>query len=239
MACAAQISYRERSRILCPGGVLVWISAIVLALGFNLFIFGILPTFIQGVPDAPDDAELIQAIQVVRIKRPDTPPRKKEPPKPPEQPREVASATKIIQKQIQSPTIARPNLPVALNPDLPKLPSSIALGPLSNFSMKMEMPQGLFSASELDQPLQQLVRLPPSYPMRARRLGIEGWVNVEFIVTREGRVRDIKVVEAEPKGVFESSVTQSVSQYRFKPGTVDGNTVEVRVVTTIRFKMEE
>lgn len=239
MAGTARISYREGSRRFQPGTVLVWISAIVLALGLNLFIFGIMPTLIQGVPDAPDDAELIQAIQVIRIKRPDTPPRKKEPPRPPEQPREVASATKIIQKQIQRPTFARPNLPVTLNPDLPKLPSNIALDPLSNFSMKMEMPQGLFSTSELDQPLQQLVRLPPSYPMRARRLGIEGWVTVEFIVTREGRVRDIKVVEAEPKGVFESSVTQSVSQYRFKPGTVDGSAVEVRVVTTIRFKMEE
>ena len=239
MADTAQISYRERSRTLCPGAVLIWIAAIVLALGLNLFIFGIMPTFIQGIPDAPDDGELVQAIQVVRIKRPDTPPRKKEPPKPPEPPKEVVSATKIIQKQIQKSNIVRPNLSVELNPKLPRLPNSIALGPVSNFSMKAQIPQGLFSTSELDQPLQQLVRLPPSYPMRARRLDIEGWVKVEFIVTREGRVRDIKVVEAEPKGVFEASVTRSVSQYRFKPGTVDGNTVEVRVVTTIRFKMEE
>jgi len=239
MTGTARISYREESRRFQPGTVLVWISAIVLALGLNLFIFGIMPAFIQGVPDAPDDAELIQAIQVVRIKRPETPPRKKEPPKPPEPPREMASATKMIQKQIQRPTIARPNLPVDLNPNLPRLPNSIALDPLSNFSMKMEMPQGLFSTSELDHPLQTLVRLPASYPMRARRLGIEGWVKLEFIVTREGRVRDIKVVEAEPTGVFESSATRSVSQYRFKPGTVDGNAVAVRVVTTIRFKMEE
>lgn len=239
MTGTAQNSYRDKSRTLCPGAVLVWISAIVLALGLNLFIFGIMPTFIQDVPDAPDDAELTQAIQVIRIKRPETPPRKKEPPKPPDPSTEVVPATKIIQKQIQRPTIARPNLPVALNPNLPKLPNSIALDPLSNFSMKAQMPQGLFSTSELDQPLQTLVRLPASYPMRARRLGIEGWVKLEFIVTREGRVRDIKVVAAEPTGVFESSVTRSVSQYRFKPGTVDGNTVEVRVVTTIRFKMEE
>lgn len=239
MTDTAQTSYRERPRTLYPGSALIWIAAIALALGLNLFIFGIMPTFIQGVPDAPDDEELIQAIQVVRIKRPDTPPRKKETPKPPEPPKEMISATKIIQKQVQRPTLVRPNLSVALNPKLPKLPNSISLGPLSNFSMKAQMPQGLFSTSELDQPLQALVRLPASYPMRARRLGIEGWVKVEFIVTREGRVRDIKVVEAEPKGVFESSVTRSVSQYRFKPGTVDGNTVEVRVVTTIRFKMEE
>jgi len=239
MADTAHISYREGARTSYPGVVLIWTAAIALALGLNLFIFGILPTFIQGVPDAPDDAELIQAIQVVRIKRPETPPRKKEPPKPPEPPKEMVSATKIVQKQVQRPTIVRPNLAMELNPNLPKMPNSITLGPLANFSMKAQMPQGLFSTSELDQPLQALVRLPASYPIRARRLGIEGWVKVEFIVTREGRVRDIKVVEAEPKGVFESSVTRSVSQYRFKPGTVDGNTVEVRVVTTIRFKMEE
>ncbi|WP_020586196.1 energy transducer TonB [Desulfobacter curvatus] len=239
MAGTAQIAYREKSSRFCLGAVLIWIAAIVLALGLNLFIFGILPTFIQSVPDAPDDAELIQAIQVVRIKRPETPPRKKERPEPPEPPKTMVSATKIVQEQIQRPTIVRPNLSVELNPNLPNLPNSIALGPLSNFSMTAEMPSGLFSTSELDYPLQTLVRLPASYPMRARRLGIEGWVKVEFIVTREGRVRDIKVVAAEPKGVFESSVTRSVSQYRFKPGTVDGSAVEVRVMTTIRFKMEE
>ena len=243
MAGTAYISYPERSRSFRPGTVLTWIGAMVLALGLNLFIFGILPTFIQSVPDAPDNAELIQAIQVVRIKRPETPPRKKAPPKPPEPSRAMVSATKIVQEQIQrpapNPTIVRQNLSVELNPNLPKLTNRIALGPLSNFSMKAQMPQGLFSTSALDQPLQALVRLPASYPMRARRLGIEGWVKVEFIVTREGRVRDIKVVAAEPKGVFESSVTRSVSQYRFKPGTVDGGAVEVRVITTIRFKMEE
>ena len=236
---AAQLLYRKRSRRFRSGAVLAWIAAIVLALGLNLFIFGILPTFIQRVPDAPNDAEFIQSIQVVRIKRPETPPRKKMPPKPPESPKEMVSATKIVHKQIQRPTIVRPNLSVQLNPNLPELPNSIALGPLSNFSMKAQMPQGLFSTSELDYPLQTLVRLPASYPLRARRLGIEGWVKVAFIVTTEGRVRDINVVAAEPKGVFESSVTRSVSQYRFKPGTVDGSAVEVRVITTIRFKMEE
>ena len=236
---AAQLLYRKRSRRFRSGAVLAWIAAIVLALGLNLFIFGILPTFIQRVPDAPNDAEFIQSIQVVRIKRPETPPRKNMPSKPPESPKEMVSATKIVHKQIQRPTIVRPNLSVQLNPNLPELPNSIALGPLSNFSMKAQMPQGLFSTSELDYPLQTLVRLPASYPLRARRLGIEGWVKVAFIVTTEGRVRDINVVAAEPKGVFESSVTRSVSQYRFKPGTVDGNTVAVRVVTTIRFKMEE
>lgn len=239
MTGSAQMTYGDKSRRFRPGSVLIWIAAVVLALGLNLFIFGILPTFIQRVPDAPDNAELIQAIQVVRIKRPETPPHKKTPPKPPEPPKEVVSATKIVQKQIQRPTIVRPNLSVDLNPNLPKLPNSIALGPLSNFSMKADIPQGLFSTSELDMPLQALVRIPASYPLRARRLGIEGWVKVEFIVTREGRVRDIKVVSAEPKGVFESSVTRSVSQYRFKPGTVDGSAVEVRVITTIRFKMED
>ncbi|WP_020585785.1 energy transducer TonB [Desulfobacter curvatus] len=233
-----QFTYWETSRTLDPGKILAWIAIIALALGLNLFIFGMLPTLIQSIPHAPDDTELIQPIQVVRIKRPETPPRKKERPKPPDPPEEMVSATKIVQKQIQRPTIVRPNLSVALNSNLPKLTNSIALSPLSNCTMKTQMPLGLFSTSELDYPLQTLVRLPASYPMRARRVGIEGWVKVEFIVTREGRVRDIKVVGAQPKGVFESSVTQSVAQYRFKPGTVDGNNVEVRVVTTIRFKME-
>lgn len=240
MAASADVSYQGRPpRKMRLGTILGWIAAIILSLGLNLFIFGIIPGFIQSVSQGPENLEAVKAIQVVRIKRPETPPRKKEPQKPPEPPKEVVSAARMVHQQIQGPAIVRPRLPVALNPRLPDMPNSINLGPLTKFSMKVKIPQSLFSTSELDQPLQLLVRLRPSYPMRARRLGIEGWVKVKFIVNRDGRVRDLEIVDVDPKGVFESSVTQSVSQYRFKPGTVDGHAVEVRVMTTIRFKMED
>ncbi len=222
-----------------PGTILGWSAAIVLSLGLNLFIFGIMPGFIQSVPEGPEDLEAVKAIQVVRVKRPETPPRKKELKKPPEPPKEVKTAARMVQQQMKQPSVVKPRLPMELNPRLPSLPNSINLGPLSDFSMKAEMPQGIFSTSDLDQPLQVMVRLPAAYPMRARRLGIEGWVKVQFVVSKEGRVKELEIVEAEPKGMFESSVTQSVSQYRFKPGTVDGQAVEVRVITTIRFQMEE
>jgi protein TonB len=42
------MTYWETSRTLDPGKILAWIAIIVLALGLNLFIFGMLPTLIQS-----------------------------------------------------------------------------------------------------------------------------------------------------------------------------------------------
>jgi protein TonB len=57
-------------------------------------------------------------------------------------------------------------------------------------------------------------------------------------VETSGNVDQIKILEAEPAGVFESSVRQCVSRWRFKPGTIEGVPVRARMETTIQFKLE-
>jgi protein TonB len=47
-----------------------------------------------------------------------------------------------------------------------------------------------------------LVRIPPTYPMRAANRRIEGWVKVEFTITKEGRVKDAVVVASQPNFCF-------------------------------------
>ena len=72
----------------------------------------------------------------------------------------------------------------------------------------------------MDGPLTVLARVPPLYPMGARRRGIEGWVKVLLVVDETGHVDDIEVVAAEPPGMFEESVRRCVAGWRFQPGTV-------------------
>jgi protein TonB len=46
-------------------------------------------------------------------------------------------------------------------------------------------------------------------------------VTVKFTVTREGRVRNPRVVAAEPPGVFEGAALAAIERWRFKPQAAD------------------
>ncbi len=216
-----------------------WGGAICLSLGLNLFLFGIMPDLIRTIPEQPEDLDNVRAIQVVRVKRPKTPPKKKEdvkPPKPMETPTPVLQPAKM---SAPKPDRIKPRLPFELTSSLPTISSSLEMPPLSNFSMKAPIPKGLYMSSELDGPLTAMAKVPPVYPMRAARLGLEGWVKIGFVVTREGLVENIKILEADPEGVFENAVVNCVSQWRFRPGTVVGVAVPAQARTTIRFQLEQ
>jgi protein TonB len=81
-------------------------------------------------------------------------------------------------------------------------------------------------------------RVPPTYPYRARRRGIEGAVTVRFLVDRRGEVQGLTIVDSRPPGVFDQAVRDTVTRWRFRPGLKDGEAVETWVQTTIRFRLE-
>ncbi|WDP91039.1 MAG: energy transducer TonB [Desulfobacter sp.] len=226
----------SRSRVLA---LLGWLFAIGLSLGLNLFLFGIMPGLIHSVPQRPDALEDIRTVQVVRVKRPDTPPKKREktkPPKPEDKPKPVKQLARMTAPQ---PAPIRPKLPFELNPKLPRFSDSLEMPPLSHFTMKAAAPKGLYQMGDLDSPLMPVNMTQPPFPLRASRLGIEGWVKVGFVVTRAGQVEDIKILGAQPQGVFENTVINHISQWRFKPGTVEGVAVATQAQTTIRFQLDQ
>ena len=69
------------------------------------------------------------------------------------------------------------------------------------------------------------------YPRRALVRGIEGYVVLEFTVTRTGGVRDPKVIEANPPKIFDQAAIDAVRQFRYIPRVVSGEPVEVTGVT--------
>ena len=95
----------------------------------------------------------------------------------------------------------------------------------------------VFEAYELDQAPQPIVRVPPIYPYRAREQGIEGEVQVKLLVNADGTVGQVLVLGARPQGLFEDAVLKSVPQWKFTPGTIEGEAVTAWVVTTVRFNL--
>jgi protein TonB len=61
-----------------------------------------------------------------------------------------------------------------------------------------------------------MVTLPrPRFPKEAK--GVSGWVRIECVVTPKGRVRNVRVVESQPAGVFDQAAIDAMKPVRFKP----------------------
>lgn len=78
-------------------------------------------------------------------------------------------------------------------------------------------PRGTQSAPRDVGQLQPTSRVSPSYPMRARRRGLEGYVEVSFIIRPDGSVDagSLKVIDADPAHVFDRAVMEAISQWHF------------------------
>jgi len=131
--------------------------------------------------------------------------------------------------------VPAPSLPAPTRPDLQALAVDIDLG-----AVAIDAPRGdfVFNAEDLDQPPREVARTHPVYPFRARQRNIEGKVQVKFLVGADGAVSHVEVLDADPAGVFETSVLQAVPRWRFEPGRLDGRAVPAWVVTEIFFQVE-
>ncbi len=71
-----------------------------------------------------------------------------------------------------------------------------------------------------------IFKVAPVYPSRALSRGLEGYVIVEFTVTRTGTVRDASVVES-TSNLFNRAATEAVLRFKYKPRIIGGEAVEV------------
>ncbi len=118
------------------------------------------------------------------------------------------------------------------------MPTMASVDPsLEKFSVTIDMAMKISPGADTD--VIPLVRIPPDYPRRAAQRGIEGWVLVQFTITPTGSVTDAKVVDADPKGMFEEAAIRSILRWRYNPKIEDGQPVErVGVRQVVRFMMD-
>jgi len=85
----------------------------------------------------------------------------------------------------------------------------------------------------------------PRYPSAAMRRGMEGYVVVEFTVTKTGAVRDARVVggydnTGKPTSVFNRSALAAAERFKYQPMLEDGTPVErYGVRNRITYKLAE
>jgi protein TonB len=85
-----------------------------------------------------------------------------------------------------------------------------------------------------------IVKVAPVYPRRAQTRGIEGYVLLEFTVTKTGAVIDPVVIDAKPPGIFDRAAINAALKFKYKPKVVNGEAIDVAGVRNlITFELEE
>jgi periplasmic protein TonB len=80
-------------------------------------------------------------------------------------------------------------------------------------------------------------RAKPDYTDAARKGHITGVVIVEAVVNKQGEVEQVKVLKGLPLGLSEQAV-EAVKKWRFHPGTLNGEAVDVIFNLTVNFTLQ-
>lgn len=143
---------------------------------------------------------------------------------------------------------APPALPTRSSPPTPPLPQMAAPQPqfetaVGNLKLgtlafqNVGPPLTEFDISQVDNLPQAISRREPVYPYRARQQQINGVVILKFLVSAQGQVQQVSVVQAKPPGIFEDAAIQAVSSWQFKPGILDQVPVSTWMTVPIRFNI--
>ncbi|MBI4693445.1 MAG: energy transducer TonB [Gammaproteobacteria bacterium] len=234
------------------------------ALVINLVIAAAIHGLVRPHGTPPPARELLRFVEFVRLAPHATePPERHEAPPPPPVLASAAAAPPAppapAAARRPAPAAAAPSaaglpLPFALVP-LPPLPQALAVAPAGTAGAAPEgagnggatgdgaagggsaAGAATGAAADEDVNLVPTYRVPPGYPARALRDGIEGVVTVEFTVDAAGTVHDPKVLKAEPPGIFDEAVLRVMEQWRFSPKIVDGRPTGRRARQDVRFQL--
>ncbi|MGE4070729.1 MAG: energy transducer TonB [Lysobacterales bacterium] len=84
----------------------------------------------------------------------------------------------------------------------------------------------------------QIVDAAPAYPSQALQRRIEGVVELEFSVERDGSVSGIEVIASDPARIFDREAVRAAQRWRFEPRRENGVAVESRVRKTLQFRLK-
>lgn len=79
-------------------------------------------------------------------------------------------------------------------------------------------------------------KVEPTYPEAARKARMEGVVILEAIITASGTVEEVKVLKS-VNPLLDASAVRAVSNWKYKPATLNGRAVRVYLTVTVTFNL--
>lgn len=93
--------------------------------------------------------------------------------------------------------------------------------------------------SRLDEVPRRTSESTIEFPGDARKRGVEGFVTINLLISRQGRVLKSHLVDSHPQGVFDAAVLEASRKWAFSPPTQKGEPVQVWLRQTVRFDLQE
>jgi len=69
-------------------------------------------------------------------------------------------------------------------------------------------------------------RANPQYPTEESQRGIEGWVQVSFVVNPDGSVGETLIEDSSGRKNFEKETLKAIQRWRYEPATMNGEPIE-------------
>jgi protein TonB len=79
--------------------------------------------------------------------------------------------------------------------------------------------------------------LRPEYPRDAVQKGVEGWVELSFVVTAAGKPIDVHVTGASPAGVFDKAAVAALQRARYRPWPVTDDSAFRQATVRVSFRL--
>ena len=128
--------------------------------------------------------------------------------------------------------------PVAVAPEPAPVPTMVREAPVETKSVAAPA-QNIDSGTVVQAgTLPRIREVAAKYPPKAQIDGVQGWVDIDFTISREGLPEELKVRESRPRQIFDRAALASVQQWRFKPIERDGVAVPQRATLRVRFELK-
>ena len=80
-----------------------------------------------------------------------------------------------------------------------------------------------------------LKRITPVYPTLAQQMHVEGAVQLQANISKEGNITSIKVLSGDP--LLTRAAVDAVRQWKYKPYQLDGQPLEIQTPITVNFNL--
>lgn len=199
-------------------------SGIVIA----LLLFWLMHSLISGSRDFNHDRDQALRLDFIQVDQDELERiKERKPPPEPEPPKKPPPPPKLT---VSNPDRPQQNMPQV---DMPRISLGVASGSgpyLGNWSAGDPVAEG---------DVIPIVRIEPQFPREALIEGISGYVVVEFTIEPDGSVSDPKVVESEPRRMFDRNAVRAIYKWKFKPRIVDGQPVARRATQRLDFNLNQ
>lgn len=199
--------------------VMRYIFGVVLGAVATFALFMLMQALIKSDRTAFDDSKKGARLDFVRLKDDEEiqiKDRKPKPPPPPDEP---------------PPDMPKPDF------DTSDVSQGVDIGAVN---VNVDLNVGGIGGFSSDGEYLPIVKVNPVYPRRAQTRGIEGFVILEFTVTRLGTVINPVVKESKPSGIFDRAAINAALKFKYKPKVVNGDAIDVAgVLNKVTFELED